>query len=175
MPDETRSGEHLGVDGERFLAWDTAQAACRGVLGDAAHVDDLVLDPATPLEATQLGYADVDGGLAALEPGRDAGSRTGALALGAATRRLALAGSDAATDAGATPGRARCGLELVELHDAASFFLLAEVDLGSVEAFRLPPGGGLTLVEADSPPADPSLRPADLDPDGVATGSTSTR
>ena len=74
VPDEAGSGEHLGVHGERLLAAGLAtEAAGRRVLRDAPDVDDLVLDAVAPLEAAQLGDAHVDGCLAALEPGRDAG------------------------------------------------------------------------------------------------------
>jgi hypothetical protein len=74
VPDEAGSREHLGIHGERLLAAGLAtKAAGRRVLRDAPNVDDLVLDTVAPLEAAQLGDAHVDGCLAALEPGRDAG------------------------------------------------------------------------------------------------------
>ena len=82
----------------------------------APDVHDLVLDLEPVLEAAQLRDAHVERRLAALEPGRDRAAGARLLALRAAAGGLALAGGDAAADAGARLVRALGGLEVVELH-----------------------------------------------------------
>ena len=123
MSPAAASTSALTVSGS--LPASVAEASGGRVLSDATDVDDLVLDAAAALEAAKLGDADVDRRLAALEPAGDAGTGASLLALGAAPCGLALAGGDAAADPDAALRGAGRGGEVVELHDAASSFLLA--------------------------------------------------
>src|ERR1700674_3457307 len=88
----------------------------RGGIGQAPQVQGGVLDPEPVLEAVQLGRADVKRRLAALEPGGDAASGSGLLALRAAPGGLAPARAVPAPNTARGLVRPPARLRMVELH-----------------------------------------------------------
>ena len=116
-PDEPGGAEDLLVDGDRrgALLAPSARRACRRTRARRARRAAAIAPTFTTsysilnavLEAAQLRDPHVERRLAALEPGRDRAAGPGLLALRAAARGLALAGGDAAADAGLARVRAR--------------------------------------------------------------------
>jgi len=152
--DRGRLGRLLGIALE-------LEGAAVGERADRPDVDDLVLDLEAVLEAAQLRDPHVERGLTALEPGRDRAAGTGLLALGAATRGLALARGDPAADARAwlagPVGRAK----VVQFHafSPVSVSAISSTVTRNRTARTIPRVAGLSVTTLVLPmPCSPSAR-----------------